>query len=89
MTSMASAEDHIGAKISFLFYPGWEEPELMTGWLHGVTHSGPHDQDQMTWLHISDDPVLDDDEDARGLGGYAARSFDILETKPQTKASTK
>lgn len=88
MTGVANAEDHIGSRISFTFYPGWEEPELMTGWLHGVTHSAPEDQDQMTWLHISDDPVLDDDEDMRSLGGYAARCFDVLETNHDQKAST-
>jgi hypothetical protein len=75
---VTDADKFIGSRVSFLFYPGWEEPERMTGWLHGVSRSDPTDQDQMTWLHISDEETLADGEDGRGLGGYAADSFDVL-----------
>jgi len=75
---VSDADEFIGSRISFLFYPGWEEPERMTGWLHGVSRSDPLEQDYKVWLHISDEETLPDGQDIRGMGGYAASSFDVL-----------
>lgn len=80
MPSTNDAEQYIGCKVLFLFYPGWEEPERMTGWLHGVTRSDPQDQDRKIWLSISDDPVLPVGEDTHGLGGYAADWFEVIQS---------
>jgi len=50
----------------------------MTGWLHGVSRSDPLEQDYKVRLHISDEETLPDGQDIRGMGGYAASSFDVL-----------
>jgi len=74
--------DHIGEYIEFEFYPGWEEPETLSGYLHGVSQSDPHDQDQFIWLHISDDPTLEEGEEPSWLGGYGmgrGRTFRIID----------
>ena len=76
---VSEAQKHIGRYITFLFYPGWEEPEEMSGWLHAVTRSDPEDQDHLTWLSISNDRELPAGEDHNSIGGCAASEFWLTE----------
>ena len=88
MPNAIDADKYVGSLISFLFYPGWEEPEEMAGWLHGVTRSDPADQDQMVWLHISTDRDLPPGTTLGELGGYGLtfnREFTVLDTPASDK----
>ena len=66
-TVLASdAHKYLGRKIEFLFYPGWEDPWKMSGYLHHVT---PVEGE--VCLHIAESaPVFDDKFNPAGLGGY-------------------
>ena len=67
-TVLASeAHEYIGRKIEFLFYPGWEDPWRMTGYLHGVTPNS----EVGIYMHISDDKTLDAGTNPNSIGGYA------------------
>ena len=84
----SAAADHIGSHVSFDFFPGWEDPQTPSGWLHHVSRSAPGDQDQLVWLHIDDDEVLEETTGA-GLGGsglHPTRSFRVTggPTAPST-----
>lgn len=77
---MTEAKNHIGSYVEFLFYPGWEEPETIRGYLTGVSHDqSPNDPRYvMHWLHISDNKELQDWEDEDSLGGFGVWSHETF-----------
>ena len=79
--AVADAGEHIGCRVQLWFYPGWEEPERVTGWLHHVSRSKPYDQDQLVWFHLDDAELLDDGQTGIALGGYGihpSSSFEVI-----------
>lgn len=71
----SEAVAYIGSYVSFVFYPGWSENELVIGWLHGVIRGDTDSGGFQYWLQVDESPVCDD---AAELAGYAVEEFELL-----------
>ena len=72
---VSNLKPYIGSYVEFLFNFGWGDEQIMRGYLHGMS---PMEGGYSDYLHISDNPKLEEGSSAASLGGFAMAYSDLI-----------